>query len=293
MTMHSTSRTSRPAHGHPRTTGTAARTVSSPLPPAVWRTLALIAALAIPLAGCSAQAGAPDGSAGQSAQTQEDRQAASEVRVLWMGDSIAGAQAPALEAALEAGGVTFMNATSDGGGNVVAGDHPVTKMGAKSTWKTLREHLTSFRPTVVAYQITTYDWGSGRQQLAAYRKLAKTAEDGGARLVLVSAPPFKIDDFFRPHAAAIKSAPRMAARAADAENARYLDASQLWGTDHSAERAQRSKDGIHSCQQGSAAFATWFAKRLGELTEFTPAAPATWATGSWTGDERYVKLGCG
>ncbi|MGW3348687.1 SGNH/GDSL hydrolase family protein [Nonomuraea rubra] len=245
----------------------------------------LLAVLAVAaLAGC-----------GSAATSAADRPAVPEtgVRVLWMGDSIAGAQAPALEAALEAGGVAFKNAASDGGGNVVAGDHEVTAKVAGDTWKALRENLASFRPTVVAYQITGYDWGTPAQQLSAYRKLARTAEDAGARLVLVSAPPFKIDEFFQPHERAIRSAPAMAAKAAAGAHARYLDAAELWGNDHAAAKAQRSKDGIHSCQQGAAAFATWFAKRLGELTGFTPAAPATWATGPWTGDERYAKLGCG
>jgi hypothetical protein len=210
-----------------------------------------------------------------------------------MGDSIAGAQAPALQAALEAGGVEFRNATSDGGGNVVTGDHEVTAMGAKETWKTLKENLASFRPTVIAYQIAGYDWGTTRQQLSAYRELARTAKDAGARLVLVSAPPFKIDAFFKPHENAIRSAPAMAAKAAEADHVRYLDASELWGSDPAAGQAQRAKDGIHSCQQGAAAFGAWFAKRLGELTGFTPAAPDVWATGPWTGDERFVKLGCG
>ncbi|GAB2941726.1 SGNH hydrolase domain-containing protein [Nonomuraea fastidiosa] len=214
------------------------------------------------------------------------------VRVLWTGDSIAGAEAPAVQAALEAAGVTVENATSDGGGNLVPGDHPVTTKAAAEAWKALKERIASFRPTVIAYQITTYDWGTARQQLAAYRKLAETAEDAGARLVLVSAPPFKIDDFYRPYAAAIKSAPAMAAQAAAGPGARFLDASELWGTDYAADKAQRSKDGIHSCQQGSAAFATWFAKRLGELAGFTPAPPAAWATGPWTDDERFSKLGC-
>ncbi|MEW1845455.1 hypothetical protein AB0392_46555 [Nonomuraea angiospora] len=108
--------------------------------------------------------------------------------------------------------------------------------------------------------------------------------------MLVSAPPFKIDDFYKPHENAIRSAPAMAAKAA---GGRYLDAAALWGSDYSAARAQRAKDGIHSCQQGSAAFATWFAKQLGELAGFTPATPAVWATGPWTGDERFAKLGCG
>ncbi|MFD1540820.1 SGNH/GDSL hydrolase family protein [Nonomuraea guangzhouensis] len=236
--------------------------------------IAAAVAIAATLAGCGASNG----------------QAATGVRVLWMGDSIAGAQAPALEAALKAGGVAFRNATSDGGGNIVAGDNKVTAMTAADTWKTLKENLASYRPTVIAYQITTYDWGTARQQLAAYQKLSQAAKDAGARLVLVSAPPFKIDEFFKPHENAIKSAPAMAAKAAHAV---YLDAAELWGNDHAAAKAQRAKDGIHSCQQGSAAFATWFVKRLGELGGFTPAAPSVWATGPWTGDERFAKLGCG
>ncbi|MFC4062896.1 SGNH hydrolase domain-containing protein [Planomonospora corallina] len=243
------------------------------------------------LAGCGTSAGG--GQAMADGTAQHTRQAATGVRVLWMGDSIAGAQAPALEAALEASGVAFKDTTSDGGGNIVAGDHPVTAEAAADTWKMLQENLSSFRPTVIAYQLTSYDWGSARQQLSAYRKLARTAKDAGARLVLVSAPPFKIDGFFKPHEIAIKRAPAMAAKAADGVDVSYLDATELWGGDHSADKAQRAKDGIHSCQQGSAAFATWFTKQLGELTGFAPASPRVWATGPWTGDERFVKLGCG
>lgn len=247
--------------------------------------MAVAVAVGATLAGCGASPASPASTA-----STGDGQAAAGVRVLWMGDSIAGAQAPALEAALKAGGVAFKNATSDGGGNIVAGDHPVTAMGARDTWKTLKANLASFRPTVIAYQITSYDWGAAHQQLSAYQKLARTAKDAGARLVLVSAPPFKIDEFFKPHENAIKSAPAMAAKAAHAS---YLDASELWGGDYAAKKAQRAKDGIHSCQQGSAAFANWFAKRLGKLAGFTPAAPSVWATGPWTGDERFAKLGCG
>ncbi|WP_345570677.1 SGNH/GDSL hydrolase family protein [Nonomuraea rosea] len=253
------------------------------LPKSTGRRTGAILVVAAALAGCGAS----------TASSSPTGQAATGVRVLWMGDSIAGAQAPALEAALKAGGAAFKNVTSDGGGNVVAGDHEVTAMAAADTWKTLKESLASFRPTVIAYQITTYDWGTARQQLSAYRKLSKAAGDAGAELVLVSAPPFKIDEFFKPHENAIRSAPAMAAKAAGAAHVRYLDASELWGGDYAAGKAQRAKDGIHSCQQGSAAFATWFAKRLGELAGFTPAAPEVWATGPWTGDERFVKLGCG
>ncbi|MFI0421210.1 SGNH hydrolase domain-containing protein [Spongiactinospora sp. 9N601] len=258
--------------------------------------MSAVLAVALALAGCGVSKG------GTSAGTAAAPTPAAAVRVLWMGDSIAGAQAPAVAAALKAAGATVKDATSAGGGNVVAGDHEVTVMGAADTWKRLRQDITSFRPTVIAYQITAYDWGTTRQQLAAYRKLVRTAGDAKARLVLVSAPPFKIDDFFRPYEKAIRSAPAMAAKAAkaakatdaaDAAKAHYLDATELWGDDPAADRAQRAKDGIHSCQQGSAAFAAWFAKRLGALTGFAPAAPAAWATGPWTADERFGKLGCG
>lgn len=95
--------------------------------------------------------------------------------MLWLGDSIAGAEAPALGAALKASGVAFKNATSSGGGNVVAGEHPVTKMGAKDTWQQLGKNLAEFKPDVVAYQITTYDWGN---PAAATRRLPET---GGHR----------------------------------------------------------------------------------------------------------------
>ncbi|MFE0152468.1 SGNH hydrolase domain-containing protein [Nonomuraea sp. NPDC059007] len=252
---------------------------------------AVTVAAVVMLAGCGASAG--DGQAAADETARNPQKAATDVRVLWMGDSIAGAQAPALEAALKAGGAAFKNASSAGGGTLVAGGHPVTSKIAADTWKALKEDLSSFRPTVIAYQLTGYDWGTARQQLSAYQKLARTAKDAGARLVLVSAPPFKIDEFFKPHEAAIKRAPAMAAKAAGGADVRYLDAAELWGSDYTAGKAQRAKDGIHSCQQGSAAFATWFTKRLGELAGFAPAAPADWATGPWTGDEQFVKLGCG
>lgn len=176
--------------------------------------------------------------------------------MLWLGDSIAGAEAPALGAALKASGVAFKNAASSGGGNVVAGEHPVTKMGAKDTWQQLGKNLAEFKPDVVAYQITAYDWGTRQQQLAAYRKLAATVQKAGGDLVIVSAPPFKLDDFYKPYASAIRSAPETVRQAVQDGKAQFLDASELWGADASAPKAQRSKDGIHSCQQGSAAFAT-------------------------------------
>ncbi|MER8234916.1 SGNH/GDSL hydrolase family protein [Streptomyces sp. NPDC094049] len=208
-------------------------------------------------------------------------------RLLWMGDSIGEAGAPALKAAVEASGAGFASMASAGGGGVVG------EMAAP-TWATLTKELASFKPDVVAYQITTYDWGTVTEQRAAYGRLAETVNKAGADLLIVSAPPFRIDDFYKPHTAAIKTAPRSAAAIADEhpDTVRFLDASALWGSDSAADAAQRSKDGIHTCQQGAAAFAGWFGKELGKRYGFAPAAPATWATGAWTGDKVYGPLGC-
>ncbi|WP_073224354.1 SGNH/GDSL hydrolase family protein [Streptomyces sp. NBRC 110465] len=208
-------------------------------------------------------------------------------RLLWMGDSIGEAQAPALGAAMKASGAEFASMAAAGGGGVIGEI-------AAPTWEALPKELASFKPDVVAYQITTYDWGTPEEQRAGYERLAKTVNDAGADLLLVSAPPFKLDDFYKAHEAAIAAAPKSAGEVADrhSDTVTFLDASTLWGTDSAAAQAQRSKDGIHSCQQGSAAFATWFGKELDKHYGFTPAAPDQWATGTWTGKKVYGQLGC-
>ncbi|MEU8539589.1 SGNH/GDSL hydrolase family protein [Streptomyces sp. NPDC048717] len=208
-------------------------------------------------------------------------------RLLWMGDSIGEAEAPALGAAIKAGGAEFASMAAAGGGGVIGEI-------AAPTWDELPKKLASFKPDLVAYQITTYDWGTAKEQRAGYERLVKTVNDAGADLLIVSAPPFKIDDFYKPHEAAIKTAPQSAREVAarHPDTVRFLDASALWGTDGTAAKARRGGDGIHSCQQGSAAFAVWFGKELNQRYGFTPAAPEQWATGSWTGAKVYGSLGC-
>ncbi|MFF7250984.1 SGNH/GDSL hydrolase family protein [Embleya sp. NPDC008237] len=208
-------------------------------------------------------------------------------RLLWTGDSIGEVEAPALQAAMRANGTEFKSMAAAGAGGVIGEV-------AEPTWEQLPKELGSFKPNVVVYQITTYDWGKPEEQHASYERLVKTVTDAGAELVIVSAPPFRIDDFHKPHEAEIKSAPKSARDVADKHpgKVRYLDAAALWGTDGAAAKAHRSSDGIHSCQQGSAAFAQWLGKELGKQYSFTPAAVDRWATGSWTGDKVYGRLGC-
>ncbi|MFE9686251.1 SGNH/GDSL hydrolase family protein [Streptomyces sp. NPDC006285] len=247
--------------------------------------------LGVVLAGCTDQ-GTGARAEGTSETMNEVR--GTDTKVLWVGDSIAGAEAPAVKAALEAGGVRFEDASSDGGGTVVAGSEKITKMIADDTWKRLARSIESLRPTVVAYQITTYDWGSREQQRMAYEKLVRTTKDAGARTVFVPAPPVRVDDFYKQHTPQMRTAPRIAREVAEDSGgaAVFLDSSRLWGTDAAAQKAQRAADGIHNCQQGAAAFAAWFSTELGEEENFTPAAVNIWAKGSWTGDKRYANLKC-
>ncbi|WP_406146181.1 SGNH/GDSL hydrolase family protein [Streptomyces sp. NBC_01012] len=204
-----------------------------------------------------------------------------------MGDSIAEAQAPALGAALRASGGDFLSLAATAGGNVVGND-------AAKTWNMLPGKLKSVRPQVFAYQITAFDWGTPAEQRAAYERLAKAVGDVGGRLVIVSTPPIRHNEFQTPHKAELRTAPD-AAREVSRKHpgqVRFVDSSRLWGDDPGAGKAQRSKDGIHNCQQAAATFAQWFGKQLGEQYGFSLAPAEQWATGSWTGDGSYSVIGC-
>ena len=206
-------------------------------------------------------------------------------RVIMLGDSVAAGQALPLNAALGAAGVEFHSMASDGGGTVVG---PVSE----KLWQTLPERLAGARPSTVIYQITTYDWGSEQEQQAAYERLATTVARSGARLVFVTMPPIKPDDFYQPHMDELANAAG-AARAVGAGTV-VLDAAEVWGATYQRTRdgvADRSSDGIHTCPQGAARFTSWLLRELAELYPgFRPPAPATWANSGWSGDRRFI--GC-
>ena len=206
-------------------------------------------------------------------------------RVIWLGDSVAAGQALPLREALAAAGVEFQSMASDGGGTVVG---PVSQ----ELWRTLPDHLATARPSTVIYQITTYDWGSEQEQQAAYRRLATTVTDAGARLIFVTMPPIKPDDFYRPHMDDLHRAAD-AARTVGAGTV-VLGADEVWGSTYQQIRngkADRSSDGIHTCPQGAARFTSWLLTELTKLYPgFSPPAAATWANTGWSGDKRFI--GC-
>jgi hypothetical protein len=207
-------------------------------------------------------------------------------KVLFLGDSIAAGEALPLAAAFKASGVGFQSIAADGGGNVVG---PFSD----KNWKKLPEQITSARPAVVVYQLTTYDWGSRQEQQAAYDKLLTAVTRTGAKLVLVTAPPIRPDDFYKPHMADLDRAP-YAARAVAAKSpgqAGLLDAGAVWGSTYQQVKdgkADRSADGVHTCPQGAARFTGWLLAELAKLFPgFTPAAPRSWANTGWSANAHF------
>ncbi|MFJ9908922.1 SGNH/GDSL hydrolase family protein [Streptomyces sp. NPDC101152] len=207
-------------------------------------------------------------------------------KVLFLGDSIAAGEALPLAAAFKAGGVAFQSIAADGGGNVVGpfSDH---------NWKKLPQQITSAKPTAVVYQLTTYDWGSREEQRAAYDKLLTTVIGAGAKLVFVTAPPIKPDDFYKPHMADLNRAPDAAQAVAAGSSGRagVLDAHAVWGSTYQQikdGKADRSVDGIHTCPQGAARFTSWLLTELAkQFPGFTPAAPQSWANTGWSADKHF------
>jgi hypothetical protein len=206
--------------------------------------------------------------------------------VLFLGDSIAMGEALPLTEAFAASDVHFKSLASEGGGNVVG---PFSD----KRWQKLPKEITSADPSLVIYQITTFDWGSQKEQQAAYRKLVTTVTGAGAKLIFVSMPPIKPDDFYKPHMAELEragSAARAVAKASSGE-AFMLDASAVWGSAYQQKKngkPDRSADGIHTCPQGAARFAAWLLDELaGRFPGFTPADPQSWANTGWADDKHF------
>jgi hypothetical protein len=235
-----------------------------------------VAALLLLSTGC--------GDSSSAASTASD--AGASPKVLFLGDSVAAGEALPLAAAIKASGAGFASIAADGGGNVVG---PFSD----KNWAKLPGQIAAARPDLVVYQLTTYDWGSRQRQRAAYERLLRTVDHAGARLVFVTMPPIRPDDFYRPHMADLRRTTDVARTVAAASHGRaaLLDAEPVWGTSYRQTRdgkADRSADGIHACPQGAARFTSWLLWRLSALAPGLNPAPApSWANAGWSGDRHF------
>ncbi|WP_394619350.1 SGNH/GDSL hydrolase family protein [Lentzea sp. JNUCC 0626] len=235
--------------------------------------LAVLGAACLLLTACSSTTAAPQ---------QEPKLS----KVLFAGDSIAVGEALPLGAAFKASGVGFESIAAEGGGNVVG---PF----ADKNWPKISEQITNAKADVVIYQLTTYDWGTEQEQRTGYQNLLDVTTRAGSKLVFVTAPPIRPDDFYQPHMADLDRTPAVA-RAVAGDQATVLDANAVWGGTYQQTRdgkADRSADGIHTCPQGAARFARWL---VGEIAKrpggFTPADPGSWANTGWSADKHFA--GC-
>lgn len=221
-----------------------------------------------------------------SGQPASEKPGGQQSKVLFLGDSVAVGEALPLAAAFKAGGVGFESIAAEGGGNVVG---PFSD----ENWKKLPGQITAAKPTVVVYQVATYDWGSEPEQKTAYAKLLDTVTGAGAKLVFVTMPPIKPDDFYQPHMAdlARTSDVARAAAAGSAGKATVLDSGEVWGNAYQQAKdgkADRSADGIHTCPQGAARFTSWLLTALAKvLPGFTPPAAESWANTGWSADKHF------
>ncbi|MCK2241596.1 MULTISPECIES: acyltransferase family protein [unclassified Crossiella] len=199
-------------------------------------------------------------------------------KVLFMGDSIAAGLALPLSAAAKASGLTLKSIAAAGGGGVVG---PL----AESTWAELPRVLAEFRPDVLVYQVTTYDWGSPAEQRAGYERLVREA--GGAKVVFVTMPPIRPDDFYAGHMAELGRT----TDAIKATGATVLEGKEVWGEAYQRERdgrIERSSDGIHTCPAGAARFTAWLLDALAaRYSGIARVAPETWANTGWAGDKQF------
>jgi hypothetical protein len=249
------------------------------------------AALTLVLAtGCGGDGSADPGGARPHASSEElDTAGPGLSRVVLLGDSVAKGEGVALSAAFGAADVEFSSMASDGGGNVVG---PFSD----KQWKRLSHLISTAKPSTVIYQITTYDWGTEDEQRTGYDRLVDEVAAVGGKVVFVSMPPIRPDDFYAPHLTELERAPEVAGAVArdSAGGAVFLDAGEVWGDSFQQERdgkADRSSDGIHTCPQGAARFSVWLLGELADLyPSFDPADPADWANTGWSADAQFV--GC-
>jgi hypothetical protein len=208
--------------------------------------------------------------------------AADAPKLLWMGDSVADGLAGPLADAAATSGLQMQSIASTGGGNV-SGIAELTT----STWEQLTARLASFSPDVVAYQVSTYDWGTEDEQRAAYERLLKTVTDAGATLVFVTMPPIRVDGFYADHMEELERTSRLVAEVADGSGGKAVawDSAEVWGSSYQLDRdgkRDRSPDGVHTCPQGAARFTAWLLDHLAaHYPGFTPAAPESWANAGW------------
>jgi peptidoglycan/LPS O-acetylase OafA/YrhL len=203
-------------------------------------------------------------------------------RVLFLGDSIAYDQQPAIEAAVRAAGLAFEGRAFPAQG--------VLSEKADS-WPEYRDVIATFTPDLVVYQLSVWDLGPVDQQRAAYQRFVDLVRGAKSSLLFLGMPPFQTMD---PKSTLPQLPPIVQQLAAvDPANVRYLPVTDVWGTTYAQDLdkdgvPERKPDGVHMCPSGAARIAAWLVEQLAKTYDGVRPAPVrSWATGPWTNDERF------
>ena len=205
-------------------------------------------------------------------------------RILMVGDSMAFDEWPAVASALFAGKISISGYVSPGAGlldNRYDSTSAIDKM------------VVDFRPDLVLYQGSLWDFGTADAQRAAYERFTDFVLGQGARLALITIPPLRAD---HQDPAQLGSLTGIMHDIADEHPGQVmvLNSDEVWGPvftqDVNGDKVpERKPDGVHVCPSGAAMYAIWLMDELQQrFTDFVPVPPALWATGDWIGDPRYI-----
>jgi hypothetical protein len=201
------------------------------------------------------------------------------------GDSIAFDEWPAVAAAMYAGKMAIGSYVSPGAGLLN------TKYDSTAD---IDKAVADFKPDLVLYQGSLWDFGSADQQRAAYERFADYVISQGARLALITIPPLRSDQ------ANTEQLGRLTGIMNEvADNHRgdviVLNTDAIWGPEYVQDFnrdkvPERKPDGVHMCPSGAAMYAIWLMNELEQrFADFTPVPPSEWATGDWVDDPRYTQ----
>jgi len=204
-------------------------------------------------------------------------------RVLWIGDSVAADEAPAVGAALAAAGLTAIDG-SFAARRLISSDGVVVE-------ELYPPILTDARADVVVVQLSLWDDKYPADvQRAAYEWFWSLVGATGADLVFVTPPPMRED---QTHPGLAQQIDVVTQFVAATPGTHLVDSDAVWGASYDADigddsAPDRKPDGVHVCPQGAARFASWLVDELDRLYDgVTPVFPTAWARGEWSTHVNY------
>jgi peptidoglycan/LPS O-acetylase OafA/YrhL len=205
-------------------------------------------------------------------------------RIIMTGDSVAFDEWPAVAAAMYASKIAIGSYVSPGAGLLDT---------RYESAKEIEKAVVDFRPDLVVYQGSLWDFGTIDAQRAAYARFVDVVLGAGSRLAFVTIPPLRDDQRNDQLDTLTQVMQELAAQ--HPGSVIVLDSSGAWGPtfvqDVNGDKVpERKPDGAHVCPSGAAMYALWLVDQLQQrFAGFTPAPASEWATGAWVDDPRYTQ----